>query len=280
MASRWRAWLGAYVVSQAGLYLTVKVSLSALGPALTLPVYLLGGSAMLLAAARTWPILGKEVALLGLMQASSAALWLSGLYLLPPAPAAAINYFMPFVAMGLSALLLRERVDRWEASGAGLAALGVAVVAAYGAREARSALGVALTAANTVAWASYSLYYRRLRGLDPVLLNASSLLVAGLVTLPALALAPRTEFHAAGWTLTFLAGALASSALTYVSWTRLMNSASVARATLSSYAAPAAVAALQAALGRPVAPQEAAGLGLMVLGAFVAFGGGRSRRSQ
>ena len=274
MAGRWPAWLAAYVASQVALYFSVKEVLGELGPALFLPAYLLGTSALLALAAGRVEGLSGGVVKLGLMQAASAALWLSGLYLLPPAPAAAINYFMPFVAMGLGAALLGEGLDAWEAAGAAVGGAGVALFAAYSVRGSLSALGVALTLANTVTWASYSLYYRRLGAGDPAALNAASLLVAGLASLPALALGLRWARPGPPPALAaYLLASLASSALGYVSWTELVRSTSVARATLSSYAAPAAIAAVQAALGEPVAAAQAAGLGIMVLGAAVAFGG-------
>ncbi|MGC9072372.1 MAG: EamA family transporter [Acidilobus sp.] len=273
MRLKWRRWLAAYTMSQVGLYFTTKVVLSSMGPFLYLPIYLLGSSAILEAVSGRGVRPSRDVVILGILQGASAALWLLGLFLLPPASAAAINYFMPFVAMGLAAIAFGRGLDAWEGAGAAVGAAGVAIYAASSLHGVRSELGVAVTLANTVAWASYSLYYARLSEEDPVALNAASLLVAGLATLPALAFGisgPRPSLRPV-ILLAWLLASIASSALGYVSWTRLMGSLSVPRATLSSYAAPAAIAVIQGALGEPVSAPQGVGLGVMVLGAAVSF---------
>ncbi len=281
MKATWPRWLAVYVVSQAALYFTVKGSLASLGPALFLPVYLLGSSALLALVSRGGVRVSRDVVALGLMQAASAALWLSGLYLLPPATSASLNFLMPFVAVGLSSALMGEGLGAWEAAGAAVGGAGVGLYAVASVKGARSGLGVALTLANAFAWAAYSVYYRRFRDADPARLNATSLMFAGLASLPAVAVGVRSGLPSADTrALAYLVGALASSALGYASWTGLMRSTSVARATLSSYAVPASIAALQTALGQPVSPLQALGLGVMVLGASIAFREGRHTSSQ
>ena len=265
-------WLAIYVLSQLGLYLTVKVSVSSLGLAAYLPVYLLGSSAPLIALSRGRLSLDEGAVKLGLMQALSAALWLVGMYYLQPASAAALSYFMPFVAMLIGYVALGEGVSAREGLGAAIAAVGVGVYTAYSVTGSLKVVGAAAALANTAAWASYSIYYRKLRGRDPVRLNASSLLLAGLVTLPALSMARDVRLTSLA-TASIIVVSLLVSALGYVSWNRLVTAMSVPRATLLSYAAPAAVAVAQYIMGSPLRTMQAVGLTVMIVGALVTFGG-------
>lgn len=267
-------WLSVYVIGSALLYFFVKAGLAYAQPLeYTLLRFVLSAAA--LAVITRSLTLNRYVVLLAALAAASSVVWAWGLMLVLPATSASLSYFMPFVAIIMSFFILGERLDRWGAAGTAIGAVGVTLYAAESIRGRNTALGVSLTLFNTVLWAGYTVLYRKIarlgKGVDMISVNLSMFLLGTAMMLPFVALDPSpVRFN-----LTLLASlAWASTmggALQFLSWSRLLERMSVSRATLLSYLVPAAAAGVQAAMGEPPSPLQALGLGIMVLGAYVAL---------
>jgi drug/metabolite transporter (DMT)-like permease len=267
-------WLGLYVVGSALLYFFVKAGLAYAQPLEYTVLRFVLSAVVLLALTRSLT-LNRYVVLLAALAAASSVVWAWGLMLVLPATSASLSYFMPFVAIIMSFFVLGERLDRWGAAGMAIGAVGVTLYAVESVRGRNTALGVGLTLFNTVLWAGYTVLYRKIAKLgadvDMNSVNLSMFLLGTAMMLPFVAV----DHSPVRLNLTLLVSlAWASTmggALQFLSWSRLLERMSVSRATLLSYLVPAAAAGVQAAMGEPPGPLQAFGLGIMVLGAYVAL---------
>ncbi|MGC9113043.1 DMT family transporter [Acidilobus sp.] len=267
-------WLGLYVVGSALLYFFVKAGLAYAQPLEYTVLRFVLSAVVLLALTRSLT-LNRYVVLLAALAAASSVVWAWGLMLVLPATSASLSYFMPFVAIIMSFFVLGERLDRWGAAGMAIGAVGVTLYAVESVRGRNTALGVGLTLFNTVLWAGYTVLYRKIAKLgadvDMNSVNLSMFLLGTAMMLPFVAV----DHSPVRLNLTLLVSlAWASTmggALQFLSWSRLLERMSVSRATLLSYLVPAAAAGVQAAMGEPPGPLQALGLGIMVLGAYVAL---------
>ncbi|ADL19029.1 predicted permease [Acidilobus saccharovorans 345-15] len=264
-------WLGLYVVGSALLYFFVKAGLAYAQPLEYTVLRFVLSAAVLLALTRSLT-LNRYVALLA---AASSVVWAWGLMLVLPATSASLSYFMPFVAIIMGFLALGERLDKWGAAGTAIGAVGVSLYAVESIRGRNTALGVGLTLFNTVLWAGYTVLYRKIakmgKSVDMSSVNLSMFLLGTVMMLPFVALDPSpvrfnlTLIASLAWASTM------GGALQFLSWSRLLERMSVSRVTLLSYLVPAAAAGIQAVMGEPPDPLQALGLGIMVLGAYVAL---------
>ncbi len=268
-------WMAVYVAGSSLLYFFVKEGLLYASPlAFTVLRFALSALVMLPLSRRL--TLGRDVALLAALAASSSVVWAWGLSLVEPATSASISYFMPFIAMIMGYLALGEGLSRRGATGVAIGAVGVLLYAVASLRTRSSALGVTLTLLNTVLWAGYTVLYRVIavrRGgsVDMPSVNLTMLVLGTAIMLPFLALDPaplRLNVKLAeslAWASTL------GGALQFLSWSKVLERMRVSTATLLSYSVPAVAAGIQAAVGEPINVVQAAGLGVMVLGAFVAL---------
>lgn len=267
-------WLGLYVVGSALLYFFVKAGLAYAQPLEYTVLRFVLSAAVLLALTRSLT-LNRYVALLAALAAASSVVWAWGLMLVLPATSASLSYFMPFVAIIMGFLALGERLDKWGAAGTAIGAVGVSLYAVESIRGRNTALGVGLTLFNTVLWAGYTVLYRKIakmgKGVDMSSVNLSMFLLGTVMMLPFVAVDPSpvrfnlTLIASLAWASTM------GGALQFLSWSRLLERMSVSRVTLLSYLVPAAAAGIQAVMGEPPDPLQALGLGIMVLGAYVAL---------
>jgi len=268
-------WMTLYVIGSSLLYFFVKEGLTYASPlAYTALRFALSAIVTLSLSRRL--ALDRDVAALVALAASSSVIWAWGLSLVEPATSASMSYFMPFIAMGLGYLVLGEGLGRRGAAGAALGAVGVSLYAVASLRSRGSALGVTLTLANTVLWAGYTVMYRviavrRGRNADMASVNLTMFALGTAMLLPFLALDPVPPklnvklAESLAWASTL------GGALQFFSWSKVLERMRVSTATLLSYTVPAVTAGVQAAMGEPIGLLQAAGLGVMVLGAFIAM---------
>ncbi|AWR99100.1 DMT family transporter [Metallosphaera hakonensis] len=142
--------------------------------------YLIGGSILLPFAKKI--MINKDILILTLLTVTSSALWAIGLTYVDPSESAVLSYTMPLFSIPIAFFVVKEKLRLFEIIGA---IVGFAGVAIYGlSLSARlSLLGSLLTIINAVFWASFTVYYRKIKNLDPLVVNSSQLLLGSLIFL-------------------------------------------------------------------------------------------------
>ena len=208
-----------------------------------------------------WPGLGARVA--GVLGLSAYLVGFSLAYRgLDAGTGALVLFGMVQVTMFAGALLSGEAVPRQRWAGAGLALVGLALIAAPG--ENGLALGpLGLMAVAGLGWGIYSLAGRG--AADPLVATAWNFLLAVPLMLP-LALVGLTAPDRVGVALAVLSGAL-TSGLGYALWYAILPKLGAARAAVAQLTVP-----VIAALGGAVLLAEAPGLRFWVASVLVLGG--------
>jgi drug/metabolite transporter (DMT)-like permease len=239
-----------------------------------LPVVLMSGQHMRFARRDVAPI-----ALLGIAQFGVLVALLNfGLQFIPSARAALIFATFPLLTMVIAASLGREPLTAAKTAGVLLTILGVGVAlgekAVTRSGAAAEWLGEIAVFASTLCGAVCSVLYRPYLRKYPTLPVSAFAMLASVGFLAILAAgegffstAPR--FTTGGWLAVLFIGV--SSGVGYFLWLWALNHASPTRVTVFLALSPITAALLGGALlGEPVSPGSLLGVGLVVLGLWVA----------
>lgn len=174
----------------------------------------------------------------------------------------------PLLATAYEVLVLRLLPGRLRALGQGVAILGVAVLAFFGAEGGGSALGITLALLAGASYAAYSLATSRISGAAPsAAIAASTFCVAALVTSPALLFASTSWLAGAQAWFGVLFLGVAATGLAYALYTWAL--ARVAASTAVTLALMEPVTAWLLAtwvVGEPVTVQKLLGALLIIAG--------------
>mgnify|MGYP001772812922 FL=1 len=277
MRARLPLLLSAYTVSGSLGYFFAKYALEYSSPILLIALrYAIAGGVLAALGGRI--ILQRDVAILAALTASSSVLWALGLEYVSPASSSVLSYTMPFFSVPLAYLILGERSTRWEILGMVLGFLGVSIYSVplmHGLRL----LGALLTIANAFFWASYTVYYRKLRSMNALSVNTTQLLLGSLMLLPlswiGFHLEPTVDF------LLYLLGlAIPSGAFTFFLWNLVLKEESVGRASALAFSVPIFSVALQSAMDMSAPPAiELVGMAVMLTGIALSRRGIRDDRA-
>ncbi len=220
------------------------------------------------------PIINRDTLLLSVSTWASTTFWIFGLEYVSPAQSAVLTYTMPLFAIPLSMLILKERTSRLGWIGALTGFSGVAIYGAALAGEGGSILGAVLTVINAIFWATYTVYFRKVRLQDRMRTLATQFLVVSLLFLPLLPF----NFHASV-TPEFVADLLYVSLIAGVTsfflWLSMTRMETIAKLTTLVFAVPAASIVIQSLLtGEMPGLASLLGFALMFVGIFVSRGRG------
>ncbi len=264
MRARTALALAAYTVANSLGYFFAKYALEWASPILLMALrYAVAGAFLALAGGGL--ILRRDVLVLAALTASSSALWALGLEYVSPASSAVLSYTMPFFSVPLAYLVLGERHARSEVLGISLGFLGVSIYSVPLMRG-LEAVGAALTLANALLWAAYTVYYRKLRDLDPLSVNATQFALGAAMLAPISPIGFRLD-PTVGFALCLLLLAIPSGALVFLLWNLILREESVGRSTALAFSVPLFSVALQSALAlRPPSAPEILGMAVMLSG--------------
>lgn len=142
--------------------------------------YFIAGAVLLPLARKI--VLNKETITLTILTTASSALWALGLLYVAPSESAVLSYTMPLFSIPIALVLLSERPKLFEVLGASIGFGGV-VIYGFSLSGHMSLLGGILTVLNAVFWASFTVYYRKMKSMDPAVVNASQLLLGSAIFL-------------------------------------------------------------------------------------------------
>jgi drug/metabolite transporter (DMT)-like permease len=259
-----------YILVASLQYQFAKDGLQYISPLLFMGIRYLVASAICFAIVRSFrPILNRDTFLLGLFAFISSGFWAVGLQYVSAGQSAVLSYTMPLFAIPLSVVLLKEGTTRFGALGA---AIGFAGVATYGyalSGVGGSPIGIAFSVTNAFFWGLYTVYYRKLKGQDPVRTVATQFLVGGLLFVPFSAfgfyLNPAPALFIDLGYVTAIGGA-ASLLL----WNAMTRVESIGKVTTLAFGVPATSVVIQALLtGEIPTTVEIAGVAIMFVGIYI-----------
>ncbi|AAY81431.1 DMT family transporter [Sulfolobus acidocaldarius] len=181
-------------------------------------------------------VFNRDVFLLALYTTMSSLTWSLGLKYVSPSESAVLSYTMPLFSIPIAFLILSERPTVIETLGVGIGFLGVTL---YGLPLVHgfSLLGATLTIINAVFWALFSVYYRKLRNEDPIVVNASQFSIGSVI----LALLLPID-HDVTINDSFIEGtaytATLGGALSFFLWNMMVKIERVPRVTIFSFSIP------------------------------------------
>jgi len=228
------------------------------------------------------------IALLGITQFGILIALLNfGLRFIPSARAALIFALFPLLTMLIAAALGQERLSAAKSAGVALTIAGVALALGEKAVTTSDApmqwIGETAVFASAFSGALCSVLYRPYLRRYPTLPVSAFAMLASVAFLALLAagegfFAGFPRFTAGGWLAVVFIGV--SSGIGYFLWLWALNHASPTRVTVFLALSPITAAVLGAALlGEPVSATVLAGLGLVVLGLWVAHWQGHDQGS-
>jgi drug/metabolite transporter (DMT)-like permease len=125
-------------------------------------------------------ILSRNLLYLSLMTITSTMFWSYGLLYVSPAESAVLSYSMPLFSLPIAFMMVKEKPSRTELAGifvgfAGIMIYGLPLLQGF------TEVGMFLTIINAFFWGMFTVFYRKLRDQDPVSINASQMLIGGLI---------------------------------------------------------------------------------------------------
>ncbi|MCG3108978.1 putative transporter in sor 3'region [Metallosphaera sp. J1] len=235
-----------YIVLGSLQYRFTKDGLAFASPFLFMSLrYFIGGMALLPLARRI--VLNKDVIILTLLTTASSGLWAMGLNYVAPSESAVLSYTMPLFSIPIAYLLLSEKPRSFEVAGAMIGFLGVAV---YGLSLSGrlSLLGGILTVLNAVFWAAFTVYYRKMRTMDPAVVNTSQMLLGSLVFLALTPLGFRFD-PSLSFLGDLLFSALLGGSVLFYLWNVMLRLERVGKVTVMAFSVPIASSLLDEVTG-------------------------------
>jgi Integral membrane protein DUF6. len=275
-------YLSIYVVSASLNYFFVKFGLRYATPLSYMAIrYLFAGIALaiissIMNGSKYYFVFNRDLLLLSLFSSLSTALWAYGLVLIDPGSSAVFGYTMPLFAIPLSMVLIHERPRTLNVVGALVGFVGVSIYGISSIMEGVSLVGAILTIVNSVFWALYSIYFRKLGNYDGLIVVSNMFILgAVLLTLMDLVINGFAGMLHIMWTIAFIENLLGTSviggAVLFLVWYLMVNTIGVSNATPYIFTVPALTMALNyLILGIKPTPPELVGSAVMFLGIYLA----------
>ncbi|MGA2664078.1 MAG: EamA family transporter [Nitrososphaerales archaeon] len=259
-----------YVVFASLQYQFAKDGLNYVDPLVFMGVRYLIAAAVCFAIARDFrPILNRDTFLLGLFAFLSSALWALGLGYVSAGQSAVLSYTMPLFAIPLAVVILKEGTTRFGTVGALIGFSGVSIYSLALANVGGSGPGIALSVANAFFWGLYTVYYRKLRGQEPVRTVATQFFIGGLLFLPFFPFTFRLD-PAPGFFIDLAYISVVGGAVMLLLWNAMARLESIGRVTTLAFAVPAASVAIQALItGELPTSLEVLGVAVMFVGIYI-----------
>lgn len=181
-------------------------------------------------------IFSRNLLYLSIMTATSTMFWSYGLLYVSPAESAVLSYSMPLFSLPIAFFMVREKPSRTELLGIFVGFTGIIV---YGLPllQGFTEIGVVLTVINAFFWGMFTVFYRKLRDQDPISINASQLLIGGLIMM---ALSP-LDFSlkiSYDFLIDLAWMAILGGALQFLLWNFMIRISKVSRITVLAFSVP------------------------------------------
>jgi drug/metabolite transporter (DMT)-like permease len=211
-----------------------------------------------------------DTMLVGIFSSVSGTFWILGLNYVSPADSAVLSYTMPFFALPLSYLLLKERLRWTSVLGALIGIMGTFIYSQTLPRGGETILGASLTVLNAFFFALFTVYYRKLKDFEIGSVLFWQSLISFLFFLPAALADPRMDLiPSLGWDI-FYASVLGGVVMFY-SWNMMSRSEEVGRVAALVYLVPVIVIGYQALeVGLLPSPVAFVGVFVMLFGVYTA----------
>ena len=210
-------------------------------------------------------ILTRRLVLLSIVTATSTAFWAYGLTYVSPAESAVLSYSMPLFSLPIAFLLVSETPTGMEVAGiivgfAGVFIYGIPLLSGF------TLIGMVLTIVNAVFWATFTVFYRKLKDQDPIAVNASQFLIGGLIMLVLSPLDFKLQLSTS-FIEDLIWMATLGGALQFVLWNQMIRISKVNRITVLAFSVPIFTIALEAIMtGRIPAIYSMVGVSVMFIG--------------
>ncbi len=212
--------------------------------------------------------INRDILILSLLTTTSTIFWSVGLLYVSPAQSSVLSYSMPLFSLPLAFLIVREKPTKYELTGIGVGFAGVVV---YGIplMGGFTMLGMILTIINAFFWASFTVYYRKMRDADPIAINSSQFLIGSgimlLLSFPGFYFTFSTAFLIdLLWMATF------GGAFSFLAWNYLIKVSSVNRVTVLAFSVPIFTTVLEAVISMAI-PETLfiIGIAMMFVGIYI-----------
>ncbi|MDG6933161.1 MAG: DMT family transporter [Nitrososphaerota archaeon] len=222
----------------------------------------------------------RDMVVVGLVSATSGAAWLLGLNYVSSADSAVLSYTMPFFAMPLSYIILKERVQPMNGVGALLGIAGVLIYAQTLPPGGSTLVGVLLTLANAFFFALFTVYYRKLRGagVGNVLFWQSFLSL--LVFLPLTTIEPRLEMTT-GLAFDIIFASVLGGVIMFYAWNMMARKENIGRLAALVYLVPVMAILYEYVLfNNPPGTFAIFGAAVMLFGVYISrfYGFGKKKK--
>ena len=224
-----------YVVFMAFSYYFAKNGLIYASPFAFMGLRYLLAAGVLLAMSRKL-IFSRNLLYLSLMTITSTMFWSYGLLYVSPAESAVLSYSMPLFSLPIAFFMVSEKPSRTELIGIFVGFTGIMV---YGLPllQGFTEIGMILTVINAFFWGMFTVFYRKLKDQDPVSINASQMLIGGLIMM---ALSPldfslRINYE---FLIDLLWMGTMGGALQFLLWNYMIRISKVNRITVLAFSVP------------------------------------------
>ncbi len=235
--TRLAKWLVPYVIVASLQYQFTKDGLSYASPFVLMTFryvftgvvfYFLGGRRI---------SLDRDALLVAAFSSASTLLWAVGLDYVSAGDSAVLSYTMPLISIPVAFVVIREKVLRRELLGAVVGFSGV-VVYSLTLNHGSQPLGAFFTLVGAVFWATYSVYYRKLRSRDPIPILTTQFLVGSIPGAVGSVFYPQIS-PGINLLIDLVYILLFSGVVLFVLWNGLLRRGRVGRITTMAFAVPA-----------------------------------------
>ncbi|MGP6206583.1 DMT family transporter [Cuniculiplasma sp. SKW3] len=233
----------AYVLMTSPSYFFAKSGLAFSSPMFFMAIRYAISGAILMPFSRKIQ-LNKDILVLSALTTTSTIFWVYGLVYVSPAQSSVLSYSMPLFSLPIAFLVVREKPSLFETLGiivgfAGICVYGIPLLGGF------TELGMILTIVNAFFWASFTVYYRKMKDMDPVSINSVQFLVGAAIML----LLSPLDFSFT-YTNTFLVDlvwmATFGGAFSFIAWNYMIKLSTVNKVTVMAFSVPIFTTVLQA----------------------------------
>ena len=199
----------------------------------------------------------------------STLLWAVGLQYVSPGDSAVLSYTMPLFSIPIAYFSIKERVSQREVLGAIVGFSGV-IIYSLTLTHGSILFGAILTIINAIFWATYSVYYRKLKNRDTAPVLTTQFLVGAIPFVIGSILFPRIN-PTVNFFVDFAYIVIFMGLFQYFLWNKLLRLGRVGKITTMAFAVPATSIFIDAVLTSELpALLSILGAGIMFIGIFIA----------
>jgi drug/metabolite transporter (DMT)-like permease len=199
----------------------------------------------------------------------STLLWAAGLQYVSPGDSAVLSYTMPLFSIPIAYFSIKERVSQREVLGAIVGFSGV-IIYSLTLTHGSILFGAILTIINAVFWATYSVYYRKLKDRDPAPVLTTQFLVGAIPFVIGSIFFPKVN-PTVNFFVDFAYIVIFMGLFQYFLWNKLLRLGRVGKITTMAFAVPATSIFIDAVLtSRLPTLISILGAGIMFIGIFIA----------